>query len=260
MISGFAGALLIGLILGLIGGGGSILTLPIFVYLLDIDPLTATSYSLFVVGVTASFGTIKNYFNGTVNFKIGFYFAVPSLIAVFLTRKVLIPLIPEVLLGFQGYVIYRDKAILVLFALLMFAAAYYMIRNKKVINNQEQEIKYWKIGLEGLIVGLLTGLVGAGGGFLIIPALVILANLDMRVAVGTSLFIISIKSLIGFLGDLTNLQIDWYFLLTFSFISILGIFLGTYLIRFIESNQLKKIFGWFVLVLSVFILFRELLM
>ena len=114
--------------------------------------------------------------------------------------------------------------------------------------------------MEGLIVGLLTGLVGAGGGFLIIPALVILANLDMRVAVGTSLFIISIKSLIGFLGDLTNLQIDWSFLLTFSFISILGIFLGTYLIRFIESNQLKKIFRWFVLVLSVFILFRELLM
>ena len=119
MISGFAGALLIGLILGLIGGGGSILTLPIFVYLLDIDPLTATSYSLFVVGITATFGTIKNYSNGSVNFKIGFYFAVPSLIAVFLTRKVLIPLIPEVLLGFQGYVIYRDKAILELTEALM---------------------------------------------------------------------------------------------------------------------------------------------
>lgn len=261
-ILGFAGALLIGLTLGLIGGGGSILTVPILVYVLSVDAVTATAYSLFVVGVSALVGAIRNAQKGMVDFRTGIVFAVPAFISVFLTRKYIIPAIPDELFSIGDFILTKDIALMIFFAIIMLIAAYFMIRGRKDSSTEDQapEYNYPLILIEGLVVGFLTGLVGAGGGFLIIPALVLLAKLPMKKAVATSLMIISIKSLIGFIGDVQNLQIDWAFLSLFTGISVIGIFVGIYLNKFIDGKKLKKGFGWFVLVMGVYIVLKETMM
>ncbi|WP_299336282.1 sulfite exporter TauE/SafE family protein [uncultured Psychroserpens sp.] len=257
---GYFGALLIGLVLGLIGGGGSILTVPILVYLLYINPVTATAYSLFVVGVSALVGAIRNIQKGLVDFRTAIVFAIPAFIAVYATRKYLVPAIPEELFTVGGFLITKDIAIMLFFAIVMLVASISMITNKREDNGEETVIQYNYplIIIEGIVVGVLTGIVGAGGGFLIIPALVLLAKLPMKKAVATSLLIIAIKSLIGFIGDVENLEIDWGFLLTFTSISIVGIFIGIYISKFIEGKKLKKGFGWFVLIMGVYIIYKEL--
>lgn len=259
LLLGYLAALLIGLVLGLIGGGGSILTVPILVYLLGIDPVTATAYSLFVVGGTALVGTIRNVPKKLVDFKTGLVFAAPALLAVYFTRLYFVPAIPEQLFSIFGVEITKDIAIMLLFALIMVLAAYSMIRNKRgeEVKVQEQSFNYPLIILEGIVVGFLTGLVGAGGGFLIIPALVLLAKLPMKKAVATSLMIIAIKSLIGFVGDVQNMAIDWSFLLLFTLLSVVGIFLGIYLNHWIDGRKLKKAFGWFVLLMGIYIIIME---
>jgi uncharacterized membrane protein YfcA len=261
IILGFAGAILIGIVLGLIGGGGSILTVPVFVYLLGIDPMTATAYSLFVVGVSAAVGAFRNAQQGLVDFRTGIIFASPAFIAVYLTRKFLVPAIPEHLFSLSGFDVTRDLAIMMFFGVIMVAASYSMIKGKSEEEDGTAEIKYNypMILIEGAVVGVLTGIVGAGGGFLIIPALVLLAKLPMKKAVATSLLIIAAKSLIGFLGDVQNIQIDWVFLLPFTAFSVLGIFAGLYLNRYIKGDKLKKSFGWFVLLMGVYIILSEVL-
>ncbi|WP_341225561.1 sulfite exporter TauE/SafE family protein [uncultured Arcticibacterium sp.] len=261
-IIGFALATVIGISLGLIGGGGSILTLPILVYLLGFNPVLSTAYSLFIVGSTSLIGSFNYMKKGLVNYKTAIIFAIPSFIAVFLTRKYLMPAIPEELFTLGGMVITKDLAIMVLFALVMLMASYSMITDNKPESDENEALKY-KIPLiaaEGLVVGTLTGVVGAGGGFLIIPALVLLVRLPMKMAVGTSLLIIAAKSLIGFVGDLGNQVIDWNFLLIFTGLSIVGIFIGTYLTKFIPGGKLKKSFGWFVLIMAVYILLKEIVL
>ncbi|MDX1444957.1 sulfite exporter TauE/SafE family protein [Lishizhenia sp.] len=257
-IFGFVGALLIGLVLGLIGGGGSILTVPILVYVLEEDPVRATAYSLFIVGLSALVGAVRNAQKGMVDFRTGIVFAIPALLAVFLTRKFLIPAIPEHLFTVGGFEITKNIAIMVFFAIIMLAAAIAMIKGRKE-SAEETEVKYNypMILLEGSVVGVVTGIVGAGGGFLIIPALVLLAKLPMKKAVATSLMIIAVKSLIGFLGDLGNQEIDWTFLGSFSALAVVGIFLGIYLNKFIDGAKLKKAFGWFVLVMGIYIILKE---
>ncbi|AZQ44797.1 sulfite exporter TauE/SafE family protein [Nonlabens ponticola] len=259
-ILGYSGALLIGLVLGLIGGGGSILTVPILVYALAINPVTATAYSLFVVGSTSLVGAVKNMIKGMVDFKTAIIFAIPAFIAVYLTRAFLIPIIPEILFSIDGFEVTKNLAIMLFFAVIMLLASISMVRNNRKENEEETEIKYNYplIIIEGLVVGTITGIVGAGGGFLIIPALVLLANLPMKKAVATSLFIIAIKSLIGFVGDVQNLAIDWNFLLVFTGLSVIGIFIGVWLNKFIDGKKLKKAFGWFVLVMGIYIIYKEL--
>lgn len=256
---GFAGALLIGLILGLIGGGGSILTVPILVYVLAIDPVTATAYSLFVVGTSALVGAIRNAQKGMIDYKTGIVFAIPAFVAVYLTRKYVIPAIPDTLFYVGDFLVTKEFAIMVFFALIMLVAAFSMIKGRKVSEdeNREVEYNYPMIIIEGIVVGFLTGIVGAGGGFLIIPALVLLAKLPMKKAVATSLMIIAIKSLIGFLGDLQNVDIDWIFLSIFTSFSVVGIFIGIYLNKFIDGSKLKKGFGWFVLLMGIYIILKE---
>lgn len=258
-ILGYAGALLIGLTLGLIGGGGSILTVPILVYVLEVDPVTATAYSLFVVGVSALVGAIRNAQKGMVDFRTGLVFAAPALVAVFLTRKFVIPAIPDELFSVGDFLITKSIAIMVFFAIIMLVAAYFMIKGRKDTEEADHapEYNYPMILIEGLVVGFLTGIVGAGGGFLIIPALVLLAKLPMKKAVATSLMIIAIKSLIGFLGDVQNLEMDWTFLSVFTGLSVVGIFIGIYLNKFIDGKKLKKGFGWFVLIMGVYIVLKE---
>jgi len=259
MIFGLIGALVIGIVLGLIGGGGSILTVPILVYLLAINPVLATAYSLFVVGVTAAVGAIRNIQKKLVDLKTAFVFAVPAFIAVYTTRKFIVPAIPEELFTIGDFLVSKNFGIMVFFAIIMLLASYSMIRKKKDVEEVEEKPKfnYPLIVGEGFCVGIITGLVGAGGGFLIIPALVILAKLPMKKAVATSLLIIAIKSLIGFIGDVENLVIDWAFLLTFTGLSVVGIFIGIYLNQFIQGNKLKKAFGWFVLLMAIYILLKE---
>ncbi|WP_179343498.1 sulfite exporter TauE/SafE family protein [Winogradskyella ursingii] len=261
-ILGYVGALLIGLVLGLIGGGGSILTVPILVYALALNPVIATAYSLFVVGATSLIGAIKNMMKGMVDYRTAIIFAVPAFIAVYLTRAFLIPAIPEELFSVNSFMVTKNLAIMLFFAIIMLLASVSMIRNKRKEIDEEAQItyNYPLIIIEGLVVGTITGIVGAGGGFLIIPALVLLAKLPMKKAVATSLLIIAIKSLIGFLGDVQNLDIDWPFLLIFTAISVVGIFIGIWLNKFIDGKKLKKVFGWFVLVMGIYIIYKELTM
>lgn len=260
-ILGYIGALCIGLILGLIGGGGSILAVPVLVYLMSINPVTATAYSLFVVGISSLIGTFKNIQKKRIDFKTGFVFAIPAFIAVYATRKYLVPAIPEELFSVGSFVITKDMGIMLFFAVIMLLASITMIINKQENSIKEIKIKYNYplIVVEGALVGVLTGIVGAGGGFLIIPALVLFAKLPMKKAVATSLLIIAIKSLIGFIGDIENLEIDWLFLLRFTIIAVIGMFLGIYLSNFIEGKKLKKGFGWFVLVMGLIVIIKELL-
>ncbi len=261
-IIGYALAIVIGISLGLIGGGGSILTLPILVYLLGINPVLSTAYSLFIVGSTSLVGSVSYMKKGLVNYKTAIIFAIPSFIAVFLTRKYLMPAIPQELFSLGSFVVDKDLGIMVLFALVMLMASYSMITDNKPEADENQALKYNYplIAAEGLVVGTLTGVVGAGGGFLIIPALVLLVRLPMKMAVGTSLLIIAAKSLIGFIGDLGNQAIDWKFLMIFTGLSIMGIFVGTYLTKFIPGEKLKKSFGWFVLIMAVYILVKEIIL
>lgn len=252
-------ALLIGVSLGLIGSGGSILTVPILVYVVGVDPILATAYSLFIVGSTSLVGSIKNTIEGNVHFKIALLFGIPSLIAVFLTRAELVPLLPDYIVLSNKTEISKSKLIMVFFSIVMFAASSRMIRKPRHKNIAKQEIltSFIPLASQGLLIGTISGLVGAGGGFLIIPTLVFFANLPMKKAIGTSLTIIACQSLIGFTGDLSHQEIDWKLLLSFSSVSIIGIFIGMKLSKKIMDGNLRRIFGWFILAMSIYIIIKE---
>lgn len=259
-ILGYFGALVIGIVLGLIGGGGSILTVPVLVYLFYINPVTATAYSLFVVGISALVGAINNIKKQLIDFRTAIVFSIPAFIAVYISRKYVVPAIPEELLTIDTFVLTKNVAIMVFFAFIMLVASVSMIRDAKDTPEgitQKVSYNYPLIILEGIVVGALTGIVGAGGGFLIIPALVLLAKLPMKKAIATSLLIIAIKSLIGFIGDIETIHIDWIFLLIFTLISVIGIFIGVGLNRFIDGKKLKKGFGYFVLIMGIYIIIME---
>ena len=256
---GYFAAFLIGLVLGLIGGGGSILTVPVLVYLLGIHPVIATAYSLFIVGTTSAFGTILNYKKGLVEIKTGLKFAVPSLLAIYFTRKYLIHLLPENLLNIGNITITKDFFLMVLFAMVMILASLSMIYGRNDQKEKNTRPNLYISFFQMLFVGTIIGLIGAGGGFLFIPALLYIEKLPIKKAVGTSVFIIAINSLIGFSGDVCHIKPDWYFLIVFTLIAILGIFVGIYINKFINEKSLKKGFGWFVLFMSIFILAKEIL-
>jgi uncharacterized protein len=262
-IIGYIASVFIGISLGLIGGGGSILTLPVLVYLFGVDPVLATAYSLFIVGATSLVGAFPKYKQGTVNLKTALIFGAPAIAAVYATRAFLVPLIPAEVFTIGSFTVTKSILMMILFAVLMVFASISMIREKKQTNGNssesgEQKFNYPMILLEGTVVGLLTGLVGAGGGFLIIPALVLFSKLPMKQAVGTSLLIIAAKSLIGFTGDLSHYQMDWKLLLIVTALAIAGIFIGNKLSHKIPGEKLKKGFGWFVLIMGMYIIVKEL--
>ncbi len=261
-ILGYFLAVIVGVSLGLIGSGGSILMVPILVYIMGVSPVLATAYSLFVVGSTSLFGGIQSAVQRNVDFKTVLIFGVPSIVAVYLTRAYLVPFIPDQLFTLGSFSVTKPIALMVLFAVVMIFASVSMIRPCPKCNDSNSvkiSYNYPMILLEGLFVGTLTGIVGAGGGFLIIPALVLLAKMPMKLAVGTSLLIIAAKSLLGFIGDLqTEQTIDWMLLATFTSLSILGIFIGILLSKKIEGKKLKSTFGWFVLLMGIYILIKEL--
>ena len=258
-VLGYIGAILIGVTLGLIGSGGSILTVPILVYLLNVDPVPATAYSLFIVGLTALIGSLTYMKKNEVSYITAVVFAIPAFIAVFLTRHYIVPAIPLQIFTIDEFEFTKNLFIMILFAVLMVVSSISMIKGRKDKKGESEiNFNYPVIIIEGFAVGILTGLVGAGGGFLIIPALVLLAKLPMKTAVGTSLLIIAVKSLIGFLGDIgTNLVVDWSFLSIFSLLAVVGIFAGSYLSKFISNAKLKPAFGYFVLLMGVYIIAKE---
>lgn len=263
IILGYFAAGLIGVALGLIGGGGSILTVPVLVYLFHIEPTLATAYSLFIVGTTSLVGGLRSARNHMVDFRTAVVFTIPSFIAVFLTRRYFIPLLPHHLFTVDSFVVTKDIAIMVFFGLIMLGAALSMIRKRpnEIQEDQPVNYNYSLIVIEGIVVGALTGIVGAGGGFLIIPALVLFAKLPMKKAIGTSLVIIAAKSLIGFLGDIgSGQQINFQFIIIISIIAISGIFLGSYISKFIGSRKLQVGFGWFVLFMSFYVIVKELVL
>jgi uncharacterized membrane protein YfcA len=263
-ILGYASSFLIGISLGLIGGGGSILTVPVLVYLLGVEPVMATAYSLFIVGLSSLVGAFPKYREGLVDLRTAAVFGIPSIAAVFVTRSLIVPAIPETIGRLGEVTVTRGVLMLLLFATLMVAASISMIRNGRPRSEEaspaDRVFNYPMILLEGAVVGVLTGLVGAGGGFLIIPALVLLSGLPMKQAVGTSLLIIAAKSLIGFLADATRYAMDWRLLSIVTAIAMAGILAGNRVSRRIDGDRLKTGFGWFVLVMGLYILVREGLM
>lgn len=262
-IAGYVASIFIGIALGLIGGGGSILTVPVLVYLFNIDAVLATAYSLFIVGTTSTVGSFSYFKKGLVNMKMAFVFGIPSIIAVLFTRAIIVPAIPEEIVTIGNFTVTKSILLMLLFAVLMIFTSYSMIKKdgeESDAVSQQQTFNYLQIILQGLFIGLITGLIGAGGGFLIIPALVKLLKLPMKTAIGTSLVIISINSLMGFLFSLNHNSIQWGFLLSVAVIAIIGILIGSYLSSKIKAKKLKPAFGLFILAMGIYIIIKEIVL
>lgn len=258
-IIGYLASIIIGLSLGLIGGGGSILAVPILVYLFNVHPEQATSYSLFIVGLTSMIGSYSHYQLGNLKIKSALVFAVPSILSLLFIRKMVLHLIPDTLFFINEFEITKNLLIMVVFAFLMIATSVSMIKKSKP-QLETVEINFKMLAIIGLFVGLIIGFLGAGGGFLIIPALLFFANLPMKQAVGTSLFIIFINSLIGFGGDLLGgVHLDFQLLFIISIMAIIGLFIGTQLSKKIDGAKLKPAFGWFVLIMGIYIIAKEII-
>lgn len=257
-IAGYFASLFIGISLGLIGGGGSVLTVPILVYFFHIEPVLATAYSLFIVGSTSAVGAVQKWAKREINFRVAITFGLPSLVTVYLIRKLLIPSIPEIIYQHNNFVIHKGPLTLALFAILIIAAAIGILKPQEIkrpVLPQAQGLM-----LLGLVVGIVSGLLGAGGGFIIIPALIFYASLDIKTAVGSSLLIIALNSLMGFAGDIFHHQFDWVQLLSITALGISGTFLGNWLSSRLPALRIKKIFGWFLLLTGLLILGKELLL
>ena len=258
-ILAYISAVFAGIVLGLLGGGGSILTVPILVYLMAIPAYEATAYSLFVVGTTSLVGSINYMRQKLVDYKAALMFSIPSFVGVLLTRKILLPSLPDTLVVIGSFTLSKNLAIMVLFSILMILASYSMIKKNDDKKNTNPENKFYLIA-KFFFVGVFLGLVGAGGGFLIIPSLIFFAKLDMKTAVGTSLLIIAANTLIGFLGDLTtSVELNWNILILFTILALIGIFIGIFISKFIDGKKLKPIFGWFVLIMGIYIISKELI-
>ena len=249
-----------GSVLSLLGAGGSILTMPVLVYLFSIPAVEATSYSLLIVGLTALLGSIGYFRQGTIDIKTAIIFGIPSILGVLLARYYLLPSIPN---EFKlGVFITKDFVIMFVFSVLMILAALMMMKkNQKKSHTQDiPKNKFFLVVLEGLVVGGVTGFVGAGGGFLIIPALVLLAGLEMKIAVGTSLIIIALKSIIGFGGDLIGgFQTDWILVFYIMSATLVGVLVGNFLSQKFTGEQLKKYFGIMVLVIGFYIVTEQII-
>jgi hypothetical protein len=259
---GYLVSALIGVSLGLIGGGGSIIAVPMLVYLFHIEPVFATAYSLVIVGSTSLVGSIRSSLNKMVDFKTAILFSFPSLVAVYLTRHFFLPHLPPIIFSAGAFLLTKDTLLMIFFSVLMIIASFKMITSKTtdVEDGSEIQFDYLKMSIQAIILGIVTGIIGAGGGFLIIPALVLFAGLGMKKAIGTSLVIITINSLSGFLGDLgTGIQLNYPLVAAISSFAIVGVFIGTYLSKFIDGSNLKKGFGWFALTMALVILLKELL-
>jgi uncharacterized membrane protein YfcA len=261
---GYFLSLIMGLILGLLGGGGSILTVPILVYCFNIPATLATGYSLFIVGITSLVAALRYKKDQLLDIKVAIFFSIPSIIGVLFSRLFILPIIPEYL-QITRYLISKDQLVLFVFGLLIIVISFFMFRSKdeetkglKEEDNVRVTYPYLLIGIEGLLVGIVTGFVGAGGGFMIVPALTLLAKIPLRKAIATSLLIISSKSIIGFLGDIMGgISYSYSFIFSILLITLLGTAIGTQLNKYFSVSKLRKGFAYFVLIMGIFILIKE---
>ncbi len=245
----------IGLSLGLMGGGGSVLALPVLVYVMGVPPKSAIAMTLVIVGVVSLLGLIPHWKAGNVNLKTAVVFGVATMLGTFTGAK--IATLPVVTEAFQ----------MMLFAVVMVLAAGFMIHRSSRPSQRDDPLalypkpicRYCWLWLltEGLLVGMLTGLVGVGGGFAIVPALVLLAKVPMKQAIGTSLLIIIANSITGFLGYLGHVSLDWHLMISFIFAASLGTIPGAYLARYVSAQKLQKAFGYFLLAVATFVLIQN---
>lgn len=257
---GYISALFIGLVMGLLGSGGSILSVPVFAYIFSFPTLAATTYSLFVVGITSTVGTIPYIRKKTIELNHILYFGIASVLSVISVRTFILPHLPEILFSTSYFTVKKDSFVLVLFAILMSFSAYKMIKKNTLQTKSPKPLSKELLIIQGVGIGTLTGFIGAGGGFLIIPALVLILGLDMKKAIGTSLCLVAINSLIGFFSSLHHVVIDWKLLLVFTLISVIGIQLGTFISSKINSEKLKPLFGWFLIIIGTYIIIKEIIL
>lgn len=243
MSLGYLLAVFIGLSLGLLGGGGSILTVPILIYAVKMDAKLSIALSLAIVGATSLIGVWRHSKAANVAFKKAFIFAGSAMVGTFLGARV--------------SVFFSAQAQLVLFAIIMLLASFFMLRPAKLNPNKNEDRRLWPLLTSAFAVGIITGLVGVGGGFLIVPALVFLGGVDMKKAVGTSLLVISLNSFSGFIGYLSLVEIPWPFLFKFTSFSVLGVVLGSYAVKFVSQEKLKLAFGLFLIVMGAFIIYQN---
>ena len=254
-VAGYLLAMAIGFSLGLIGGGGSILTIPVLVFFFNIDPLAATTYSLFIVGMTAISGSFHHYQMKNIDLKTVLAFGIPSVLVLFIMRRWLVPMIPPVIAEGEGWELTKSMFIMIIFCVLMLFAGWSMIRKQVVPSIERQSLA--RLMLQGAITGAITGFIGIGGGFIIVPSLVLFAGLPMKRAIGTSLTIISVNCLVGILGNWKfTASLNYYFLFAFTCFAIAGIILGTWAIKYTPDRRLKPIFGWIILTMSVIVFIR----
>ena len=254
--AGYCLAMLIGFSLGLIGGGGSILTIPVLVFFFDIDPEAATTYSLFIVGITAVSGSINHYKIRNIDFKTALQFGIPSVIVLFIVRRWLLKLIPSTIYQQGSLVISKSLFIMIVFSIVMLIAGWLMIKKKNYPASKDKQ-SISRLVWEGCITGAITGFIGIGGGFIIVPSLVLFAGLPIKRAIGTSLTIITVNCIVGILGNLEDAaSLDYFFLVSFAAFAIAGILAGTRMIKFIPDNKLKPIFGWIILAMSIVVFIR----
>jgi uncharacterized membrane protein YfcA len=251
-LPGAALALLVGLVLGLLGGGGSVLTVPILIYVLHVPVKSAIAMSLCVVGLVAFIGFVSHLRQGTVAAKVALVFGPFAVIAAFLSARIA----KHIPAGVQ----------LVLFAIVGLAGSYLMLRGGFKRTGQSEIAKYHfhpdnrtkaLLALEGLGVGFLTGIIGVGGGFLIVPALVLVAGLPMRLAIGTSLLVITMNALSGFAGYLGHTEIDWNLVAWFTSIAAVGSVIGTVMSKRVPQQRLRQVFGYLLIAVSLYVLYRR---
>ena len=258
---GYFLSILIGITLGLVGAGGSILSIPLLVYVFKIKPEIATSYSLFIVGIVSFFAATRHFKMGNLQIKPAIIFAIPSILSLLIVRNILLPKMPSQLFFIGNFLVTKNILIILVFAFLMILAAFTMIRKSNSLIDDKPNTNANKLAIIGLFIGAITGFLGAGGGFLIIPALIFFAKLPIKQAVGTSLLIVFINSTIGFSNDvLNNVVINYQLLFTISSIAIFGMFIGTELSKKIDGNKLKPAFGYFVLAMGIYIISKEILL
>jgi len=258
-IACYSASLFIGLSLGLIGAGGSILTIPAFVYIVRTDPVSATVYSMFVVGLSSLIGGVKAHVKKMVDLKMVFLFGTPSVIGVFISRRLIFHSIPDVIFSTGHFTLSKNILLMCLLTIVMSVASIKMLKSQPPAVDKDSEglkIKTRSLIMQGFFVGMLTGLLGIGGGFLIVPALYLWAKVPMKIAIGTALLIITINALFGFLNSYTSVAIDWALLMKFSTGAVVGILIGAKLSENISGVYLKKLFGWILLFVSCFILFK----